>query len=71
MDVTRINMLHKMWCNIQKNDHMMATFMHMVKSCCFYHYIIVCHMSYVWAAFQIFFTVFAEDLMHIKGVVLM
>jgi hypothetical protein len=26
MDVTRINLLHKMWCNIQKNDHMMATF---------------------------------------------
>jgi hypothetical protein len=25
MDVTRINLLHKMLCNIQKNDHMMAT----------------------------------------------
>jgi hypothetical protein len=25
MNVTRINLLHKMWCNIQKNDHMMAT----------------------------------------------
>jgi hypothetical protein len=25
MDVTRINMLYKIWCTIQKNDHMMAT----------------------------------------------
>jgi hypothetical protein len=25
MDVTRINLLHKIWCNIQKNDNMMAT----------------------------------------------
>jgi hypothetical protein len=25
MAVTRINLLHKIWCNIQKNDHMMAT----------------------------------------------
>jgi hypothetical protein len=25
MDVTRINLLHKIWCNMQKNDHMMAT----------------------------------------------
>jgi hypothetical protein len=25
MDVTRINLFHKMWCNIQKNGHMMAT----------------------------------------------
>jgi hypothetical protein len=24
MDVTRINLLHNIWCNIQKNDHMMA-----------------------------------------------
>jgi hypothetical protein len=27
MDVTRINLLDKMWCNIQKNDHMMATYL--------------------------------------------
>jgi hypothetical protein len=26
MAVTRINLLHKIWCNIQKNDHMMATY---------------------------------------------
>jgi hypothetical protein len=26
MDVARINLLHKIWCNIQKNDHMMATY---------------------------------------------
>jgi hypothetical protein len=24
--ITRINLLHKMWCNIQKNDHLMATY---------------------------------------------
>jgi hypothetical protein len=24
-DVLRINLLHKIWSNIQKNDHMMAT----------------------------------------------
>jgi hypothetical protein len=25
MAVTRINLLHKIWCNIQKNYHMMTT----------------------------------------------
>jgi hypothetical protein len=25
MAVTRINLLHQIWCNIQKHDHMMAT----------------------------------------------